>query len=358
MSSPFLLRRPDRLDRRTILRAGLAFGSTTGFGNILRQPNAARAQGTRTATPGVRTPQLTVAVSMPLLANIVAAIAGDRAMVLSIMPEFADPHTWEASPQDMVRLTEADTFISVGHHLEPFVEAGGWRRAVQDAGIAHLEVTDHISLIEVDRVVDHGDHVHDLREGDPHFWLDPLKVVEAIPAIRDHLIGLDPEGADSYTQQAVTFSAAVEEVHEDLNSAFSAIPADRRVLVVFHDAFTYFAARYDFEVVGIVMQGAEAGEVSARSLVDLMNTIETYDITTIFAEPQFNTDVLSVIQDEMDIRIGELLTDSFAGRVSSYLDLMRFNRESIVKALAGTSTGSTSIRCSPLSAVVRSASTR
>ncbi|MGN6031355.1 MAG: metal ABC transporter substrate-binding protein, partial [Thermomicrobiales bacterium] len=215
-----------------------------------------------------------IAASVPLLADIVANVAGDRATVFPIMPDSADPHTWEASPQDMIRVTEADSFISVGHHLEPFVEAGGWRRAVKEAGIPELEVTDHIALIEIDRVIDHGDHTHDLREGDPHFWLDPLKVVEAIPAIRDHLIALDPEGEAAYTEHASAYTREVEALHDDLAASFAAIPEDRRVLVVFHDAFTYFAARYEFEIVGVVMPNAEEGEVSAQEMADLIGTIE------------------------------------------------------------------------------------
>ncbi|MGC4192753.1 MAG: metal ABC transporter substrate-binding protein [Thermomicrobiales bacterium] len=315
------------LSRRNAVRAAIGMAGAFGAVSLPGQSSGTAAQATPAAS------RLVVAASMPLLADIVANIAGDRAEVFSIMPDTADPHTWEAAPQDMVRVTEADTFISIGHHLEPFVEAGGWRRAVKDAGIPELDVADHLDLIEIDRVIDHGDHVHDLREGDPHFWLDPLKVVEAIPAIRDHLIGLDPEGEPAYTEQAAAYAREVEVLHEELATAFAAIPDDRRVLVVFHDAFTYFAVRYDFEIVGVVMPNAEEGEVSAREMADLIETIEKYDITIVFAEPQFNTDVLSTIQAEQGVAIGELLTDSFAGRVDSYLELMRFDRESIVNAL-------------------------
>ncbi|HWK80852.1 MAG TPA: metal ABC transporter substrate-binding protein [Thermomicrobiales bacterium] len=316
---------PIRISRRTAIRLGVGVATVSGITAARQRPAAAQ------ATPSAS--GLVVAASMPLLADIVANVAGDRATVFSIMPDSADPHTWEASPQDMVRVTEADTFISIGHHLEPFVEAGGWRRAVKEAGIPELAVTDHLELIEIDRVIDHGDHTHDLRAGDPHVWLDPLKVVEAIPVIRDHLVGLDPDGEAAYTAQAAAYARQVEALHEDLAGSFAAIPEDRRVLVIFHDAFTYFAARYDFDIVGVVMPNTEEGEVSAQEMADLIGAIEEHGITTVFAEPQFNTDVLSAIQDEAGVEIGELLTDSFAGRVGSYLDLMRFDRDSIVAAL-------------------------
>ncbi|HWV22771.1 MAG TPA: metal ABC transporter substrate-binding protein [Thermomicrobiales bacterium] len=277
--------------------------------------------------------RLQVAVSTPLLADIVRNVAGDRADVFSIMPENADPHTWEATPQDMVRMTGADTFISVGAHLEPFVESGGWRRAVMDSDVAQLTLAEHVDLIVVDMVIDHGDHTHDLREGDPHFWLDPTKVIEALPAIAAHLAELDPAGAETYAHHADTYTVTLDELDAELEQSFIQLPRDRRVLIVFHDAYRYFAARYGFEVVGVVVRNPES-DISAQEVVELQEAIEEHSVPVIFAEPQFNTDILDVIVEGDDVQIGVLLTDAFAGEVDSYVEMMRFNRDSLMQYLA------------------------
>jgi ABC-type Zn uptake system ZnuABC Zn-binding protein ZnuA len=41
-----------------------------------------------------------IAVSTPIFADIVASVAGDRFTVISVIPASADPHTFEASPQE------------------------------------------------------------------------------------------------------------------------------------------------------------------------------------------------------------------------------------------------------------------
>lgn len=276
--------------------------------------------------------RLQIAVSTPLLADIVRNVAGDAAEVFSVIPDNADPHTWEAAPQDLVRVSDADSFVSIGAHLEPFVESGGWRRAVIDAGVPQLVVADHVALIEVDKVIDHGDHVHDLREGDPHIWLDPNKVIEALPAIAGHLAEIDPGNAAAYRANAEAYAAALRQLDAELEASFRAIPAERRTLVVFHDAYTYFAARYGFEVVGVVLKNPEA-EVSAQELAELQDIIAEHDIPVVFAEPQFNTDVLDVLVADTGIAVGELLTDAFADRVTTYVELMRYNRDSLVAHL-------------------------
>jgi zinc/manganese transport system substrate-binding protein/manganese/iron transport system substrate-binding protein len=276
-----------------------------------------------------------VAVSTPLLADIVRNVAGDRAEVYSVMPETADPHTWEAAPEDIVRVGESDTFISMGANLELFIESGPWRRAVQDNGVPELVLADHLDLIEVDKVIDHGDHTHDLREGDPHVWLDPRMVMAAIPVIERHLAGIDPEGGATYAAAAGAYSGQVAALDAELARDLATIPAERRKLIVFHDAYTYFAARFGFEVIGVVLANPEV-EISAREVVALQRTIEETGVRVIFAEPQFNTGILSVFVAENDVVVGELLTDAFAGRVTTYLDLMRFNRGSLVHHLGGT----------------------
>lgn len=275
-----------------------------------------------------------IAVSTPLLADIVRTVAGDAAEVYPVMPESADPHTWEALPEDVVRIGESDTFISIGAHLEPFVEAGPWRRAVKDNGVPELILTDHLNLIAVDKMIDHGDHTHDLREGDPHVWLDPQKVIDMIPVIERHLASLDPAGATVYARNAAAYTGKVRALDAELARDLATIPPERRKLIVFHDAYTYFAARFDFEVIGVVLTSPEI-EISAQEVVALQRIIEDSGVRVIFAEPQFNTEVLSIFVADNDVTVGELLTDTFAGRVTTYLDLMRFNRDSLIGHLGG-----------------------
>lgn len=306
--------------RRTILTVAMGLGAS------------ALAGARRERTGSAQSDPIQIAVSTGVLADIVANVAGDRAEVSAVMPASADPHTWEASPQDIVRVQEMDTFIWMGANLERFIESGGWRRAVQDAGLAQLQLADHLELIVRDVVIDHGDHTHDLRDGDPHVWLDPVKVVEMISVIRDHLIVLDPAGGADYTAQAQDYSTRITEIHEAYLTGFAPIPTDARKLVVFHDAFSYFAARYEFAIVGVVIDNP-GEDPSANEIATLIDTIEREQVPVVFKEPQFNAAILDAVAAETGVAIAELITDAFADRASSYEELLRFNLESITSNL-------------------------
>jgi ABC-type Zn uptake system ZnuABC Zn-binding protein ZnuA len=76
-------------------------------------------------------------------------------------------------------------------------------------------------------------------------------------------------------------------------------------------------------------------EISAQDVIELQEVIESTGVNVIFAEPQFNTEVPSVFVQENGGVIGELLTDAFAGRVTTYVELMELNRDSLVQHLGG-----------------------
>ncbi|HEV2529141.1 MAG TPA: metal ABC transporter substrate-binding protein [Thermomicrobiales bacterium] len=304
--------------RRAVIASSLGLAGALALG------------GGRTTT--AQSGSIRVAVSTGVLADIVANVAGDRATVSSVMPANADPHTWEAGPQDITAVQEADSFIWMGANLERFIESGAWRRAVADAGIPELIVTDHVELIVRDIVIDHGDHTHDLRDGDPHVWLDPLKVVEMVPAIRDHLAGIDPDGADTYAANADDYVTRITAIHDEYVAGLEPLPIEQRKLVVFHDAFTYLAARYGFTIVGVVIDNP-GQDPSAGEIAELIDTIERESVPAVFREPQFDAAILDAVAAETDVVIGELITDAFAGVVSSYEELLRFNLDSIVTNL-------------------------
>ena len=274
-----------------------------------------------------------LAVSIPIFADTVGRIAGDRFTVWPVAPPGTDPHTYEATPRDIVRMTKSAGFIFMGASNEAFIESGGWRRAARDSGMPQLEYAQVVDLIEVDRIIDHGDHVHDLRDGDPHIWLDPMKVIETIDPTVAFLASIDPEGADVFRVNGEQLRTDLLALDAELEAGLAVIPPERRKLVVFHNAYTYFAARYGFEVVEYVIK-APGSEPSAREIAAIHQTIREAGINAVFAEPQFDARILERIAEDRGIRVGLLLTDTFTDDVEDYFALMRHNMRELVRHLA------------------------
>jgi ABC-type Zn uptake system ZnuABC Zn-binding protein ZnuA len=63
-----------------------------------------------------------VVTTLPLFADFVREIGGDRVEVSSLVPTGADPHTFEPSPSDVKKVAQADIAFANGLDLEPAAE--------------------------------------------------------------------------------------------------------------------------------------------------------------------------------------------------------------------------------------------
>ena len=180
-----------------------------------------------------------------------------------------------------------------------------------------------------------GGHGHG--ELDPHFWFDPLRVKQAVNAIADELSARDPAGAASYRDNADAYNRELDELHAWIEQEVGQLPVERRLLVTSHDAFQYFAVRYDFEVVGAILPVTTEVEPTAQDLEELIETIEHENAPAIFTEKSHSARLAQRIAEETGAElIGGLYTGSLGeagGEAGNYLDLMRYNVRTIVEAL-------------------------
>ena len=177
-----------------------------------------------------------------------------------------------------------------------------------------------------------GEH-HDEEEGhgvfDPHFWLDPDRAIQAVQAIRDELSALLPDGAEEFAANASRYIAEIEAADADVQALLVDLAPEHRVLVTFHDAFGYFARRYDLEVFGFVIEGPEQ-EASAAELADLIEAMRDRGVTRVYREPQFESSTIDRIADETGAEVRVIYSQPI-GEVESYTDLLRANGRALAE---------------------------
>lgn len=135
-------------------------------------------------------------------------LGGDRVEVFSATTPAQDPHYIQARPSLISRLRRADLLICTGADLE-----AGWlplllRRArnprVQPGQSGHLMAADHVHLLGVPEKLDRrGGDVH--AEGNPHFHLDPRRLLPVAKVLAERLAGIDPEHAAFYRGRLEAF---------------------------------------------------------------------------------------------------------------------------------------------------------
>ena len=264
--------------------------------------------------------QVRVVTTMSILADVIRQVGGERVSVENIIPLGAGPEDYQATPGDSQNIAAAQIVFFNGHDLEEWLEplfanaAADQPRIELSAGMA---------------AIDAGEG-----GGNPHFWLDPTYVMSYTMSIRDELSAIDPAGAADYAANAERYLGQLKQLDTDLAARASSLDPASRKLVTNHDAFPYFARRYGFTVVGVLLENPEA-ELSAGELSGLIEQVKAQQVKAIFAESQFNQKTAQLLADEAGLeQVVSLYTDSLGeGEAASYVEMMRYNMDAIVAAL-------------------------
>jgi ABC-type Zn uptake system ZnuABC Zn-binding protein ZnuA len=261
--------------------------------------------------------QALILADTSFLADITQNVAGDRFSVSSLVPLGADPHTFEATPQDAQRVAECRALVINVTGLMPVVD----ELAAGAGGPGML-------------VIEAAAGLPDAKE-DPHFWLDPMGVITYVDNIANGLATVDPVGMEVYLANAEAYKVELRELDAWIVAQVATIPAERRLLVTNHASFGRFAARYGFEIVGTVFQTTTGeGSPSARQLASLVESIRTTGAPAIFLETGSSPDLAEQVAAESGVEVvSDLYTHSLGEGAPTYLDMMRWNVTRIVEAL-------------------------
>jgi zinc/manganese transport system substrate-binding protein/manganese/iron transport system substrate-binding protein len=284
-----------------------------------------------TAQPGQK---LRVVTSTGIHLDLVRQVGGDKVDAFSVVPQGADPHTYQPTPRDIQALQGTKVAIWNGLGLDAtaqsLVDAQGL------PGLTTVILTEGIDPIaggdEDEEDADHEGHEHEEAGGNPHMWLDPTLAMTYVERIRDALSEADPANAATYEQNATRYTAQIAELDNWAVGQIATIPANRRKLVTFHDAFPYLARHYELDLVGVVLK-SPGREPSAQEVAALVTDISQHQIPTVYAEPQFNARILELAAKDAGVQVKRLYSDAFDDQVMTYLDLMRYDITSLVDGL-------------------------
>jgi zinc transport system substrate-binding protein len=226
-----------------------------------------------------------VFVSIPPQKFFVERIAGDLVAVDVLLPPGQSPATYEPTPRQMSRLSNAALLFRVG---VPFEER--LMRKITDT-MPELEVVDTREGIELRRMagghdqghLQHDDHTHQPGAPDPHCWLDPRLAMVQARTMHDALTRLLPGDTAALGQGLERLTANLQET--DRRVALALEPLRGRSIYVFHPAYGYLTDAYGLTQVAVELEGKEP---SAKELAGLIARARRDGVETIFYQPQFS----------------------------------------------------------------------
>ncbi len=278
-----------------------------------------------------------IVVTTGVWGDVVSNVVGDDAVVEVVIPVGADPHDYSPSSQQVASMQEADLVVANGLGLEEGLE--DVLSAINEDGGTVIELAPQLDPQpfggdghEGDASQDDDDHEGD----DPHVWMDPVRVADAAMLVADALESVAP---GPWLERAEMYASDVLAAHGAAVDAFAVLAPDAKKLVTNHDALGYFAGRYGFTIVGVVIPGGSTlADPSSAEIAELVATMEREDVTTIFGESSSSSTLADVVAAELgeEVSVVELYTGSLGepgSGAETVIGMIDTNARLIVEAL-------------------------
>jgi manganese transport system substrate-binding protein len=283
-------------------------------------------QATNAVNPAKKNKKV-ILTTFTVIADIAQNVAGDKAIVQSIVKPGAEIHGYEPTPSDLVRAKSVDLILDNGLGLERWAEK--FYNSVPK--VPHVTLSDGIKPVEI---------VEDAYKGkaNPHAWMSPQNALIYVENIRKALVDLDSVNADTYNVNAQAYSQKIKAIDQNLRKEVSVVPQNQRYMVSCEGAFSYIARDYGLKEVYLWAVNSEQ-QATPKQVEKVINTVKANKIPAIFCESTVNDKAQKEVANATGAKFGGVFyVDSLSlsdGPASTYLKLLEYNVNTLIKGLQG-----------------------
>lgn len=274
---------------------------------------------------GAKADKFTAVTTFTVIADMARNVAGEAAIVRSIVKPGAEIHRYSPTPRDILRAQDADLVLWNGMNLELWFEQF----------FGHLDDVPQATLSN--GVVPLG-----IRTGtyagkpNPHAWMSPknalIYVDNIIAAFAEH----DPANAAIYQRNGAAYKEQIMAAIDPLLEMIDKIPEPQRWLVSCEGAFSYLARDLGLRELYLwpINADQQGTPQQVRAVID---GIREHNIPAVFCESTVNNDPAKQVARETGAAYGgSLYVDSLSdatGPVPTYLDLLKVTTSTVVEGL-------------------------
>ena len=226
------------------------------------------------------TDRLVVGVSILPQKEFVQSIGGDYIQTIVLIPPGASPATYSPTTSQMVNIAEADLYFKVGSPL-PFEKAYLSTLTTSNPNMTVIDCSAGITITN----------------NDPHIWNSPDNAIIMGKTIAAALSEADPDHVNDYQHNLEQYIVTLNQLDTNLKTILNTTQNTKnKKFIVFHPAWGYFADQYNLIQVPVEVDGKEP---SAKELAELIKFAIAENITTIFADPQMNSESAGIIAQQI-----------------------------------------------------------
>ncbi len=265
------------------------------------------------------------------IADIVRNIAGDDFEVIYLIKPGLDPHTFEPTPDTIVKISKAKLIFEVGFGFE------FWLEKILSSGIKTVDLSKHITPITK---YHYGKTFKDTETSDqennkpgfhdPHYWLSPKNILIIIPEITKELQNNFPDQHNIFEENSKKYTEKIKALDNYFLDSLE--QCKHRKYIAYHPAWLYLSRDYNLEMVDVISK-KPGQEPSPGDIAEIIDKIKAENIKAIFSEKDASQNIPNILVNETGIKLIILDPLGGSGELNSYIKLMKQNINSIREVL-------------------------
>ena len=231
-------------------------------------------------------------------------------------------HNFQIQSKDLQNIEKSSAFIINGAGFEPFTD----KITKEMPKVNVIDSSAGIELLCNEICDDHHEndesyHEHD-HEYNSHIWLSVANYIKQVRNVSEGLIKIDPDNAEKYKENTEEYIKKLEALKTNIHEEFKDV--EKYNIVVFHDAFPYFAKEFNLNII-TMGSGDSEHEISAKEMAEIVGIIKNLKATYIFSEGEISETVKAIAAETGTQIITLNVATSGDSTKDSYINIMREN---------------------------------
>lgn len=254
--------------------------------------------------------------------DLTQKIGKDNIELYNMLSSGIEPHDFEPTANDIIKLENADVFVYNGANMEHWVDKV--LNSLQSDKLITVEASSNVELIS------------DEQKSDPHVWLSPKNAKIEADNIKKALIKADPQHADSYEKNYNDLALELDALDKEYSLTLNSLP--KKDIVVAHRAYSYLCKEYGLNQISINGISPDT-EPDPSTMANTIEYCKKHNVNTIFFEEMISPKTAQVIANEIGAEVSvlnplESLSEDEIVSNDDYFSIMRKNLIALKGALS------------------------
>jgi len=219
------------------------------------------------------------------------AIGGDKITIDLMVPIGASPHTYEPKPSQMIAISKAELYFTIGVEFEKI-----WLNKFDNLNPKMKNIHLEKGILQIHTAHKHQKHT---ARTDPHIWTSPANVKIIVKNIYEALAKYDPSNQSYYYNNLQKYISKIENTDKKIKQELSTLKNSRHFMV-FHPSWGYFAKAYNLEQIAVEIEGKSP---KPKELIEVLKKAKAYKISAIFTQAEFSDSMAQIISKELSIPV-------------------------------------------------------